>query len=108
MLFSTANIGFGRSFAGVGDGGFSLSLVGLFGADGLWSGVGAVDAVSAGDGVAMMLDVGYLLLVSASPLRVISHVVRTPEAPSTRTIANTHGKAPLLDSPLVPSALRCL
>src|SRR5260370_37983044 len=105
MVFSTANIGLGLSFAGVGAGVLSLSLVGRFGvADGLSLAVGDVylSAVATGDGAAttlvMGVGAGYLLLVSELPTRVMSHAIRTPEAPSTRTIANTHGSAPLRDS----------
>jgi hypothetical protein len=55
----------------------------------------------AGDGVATTLGTGvgagYLPLVSPAPPRVMIHAMRTPDAPRTRTIANTHGNAPLRD-----------
>ena len=105
-MFSMANIGFGRDGVGVG---LMISLVGV--ADGLSLGVGElfISAVGSGEGGIRMLGpgvgAGYLLLVSPLPPRVMSHAIRTPEAPRTRTIANTHGHAPLLDSPPFPSAL---
>jgi hypothetical protein len=114
MLFSTANIGFGRSIAGVGDGRLSVSFVGRFGvADGLSAGVSeSLWTVAAGEGETTILGPGvgaeYLPLRSPPPPRVMSHAINTPEAPITRTIANTHGKAPLLDSPRSSSALTCL
>ena len=106
MLFRTANIAFGRDGVGVG---LSISFIGV--ADALSLGVGDLSAsdVAIGDGVARILGTGvgagYLPLVSPAPLRVISHAIRTPDAPRTRTIANTHGHALLLDSPLVSPVL---
>ena len=112
MLFIIANIGFGRD--GVGEGGLSISFVGRFGvADGLSLGVEdlAISVVATGDGVAMTLgtDVGagYRALVSPARPRVMNQAMRTPEAPRTRTIANTQGKAPLRDSPPASSLPTC-
>jgi len=71
--------------------------VGVSPASGVATGVGAADALGTGVGA------GYLLLMSSAGLRVMSHAIRTPEAPRTRTIANTHGHGPLRDSPRMPS-----
>ena len=113
MLFSIENIGFGRSINGVGTGGLSVSLLGRFGvADGRLSGVGDLDisAVATGDGEAMMpgagVGAGYRLAVSSEGPRVMNHAIRTPEAPNTRTMANTQGKALLRESIPLPSAPR--
>jgi hypothetical protein len=82
-------------------------------ADGLSLGVGElfVSGVAIGEGKAPILGTGvgtgYLPLTSAAPPRVINHAIRTPEAASTSTIANTHGSTLLLDSPLVSSDLAC-
>jgi len=101
MLFSIANIGLGRDGVGVG---LSISFVGRS----IGVGESSISAVATGDGEAMIVGAGvgagYLLLVSPPP-RVMSHAIRTPEAPRTRTIANTQGHAPFLDSPPLPSAL---
>lgn len=102
MLFSTVNIGFGRG-VGVGmEGGLGVAVV-------LWVDLAAssielaASSIETGDGEATTLgtgvDTGYLLLTSAPPPRDINHAIRTPEAPRTRTIANTHGKTRLRDSP---------
>jgi hypothetical protein len=112
VLLRKANAGLGRSVVGVGTGGFSISFVGIGVADGLSIGVGElrVSAVASGEGDAPILGLGvgagYLPLVSPvlSPARVTSQAIKTPEAPRTRTIANTHGNTPLLDSPRASTA----
>ncbi|HYR75582.1 MAG TPA: hypothetical protein VEM96_07040 [Pyrinomonadaceae bacterium] len=104
MLLSTANIVFGRDGVGVGRSGV---------ADGLSIGVGDffTSLVGAGEGVIRTLGTGvgagYLPLVSPADPRVMIHAMRTPEAPRTRTIANTHGNGLLRGSPRAPSALTC-
>jgi len=102
------NIAFGRSSTGVDTGG------GTGVADGLSLGVAEVfvSSVAIGEGEATILGTGvgagYLPLTSELAPRVMSHAISTPEAPSTRTIANTQGSAPLRDSILVLSAPTCL
>jgi len=109
VLLSVVNIAFGRSITGVDAGGGTGARTGA--ADGLSLGVAElfVSSVAIGEGEARILGTGvgagYLPLTSESPPRVMSHAIRTPEAPSTRTMANTHGSAPLRDSVLVSSAL---
>jgi hypothetical protein len=109
VLLRKAKAGFGRSVVGVGTGGFSISCVGLGVADGLSIGVGEFSTVASGEGVAPILGTGVgagnFPLVSPPPPRVTSQAIRTPEAPRTRTIANTHGNTPLRDSPGVASDL---
>src|SRR5437773_1293236 len=105
MLFSTVNIGFGRG-VGVGmEGGLGVAVDFSRGVRDLSA--SSIDlwasSIEAGDGEATILgagiDTGFLLLTFPPPPRVMNHAIRTPEAPSTRTIANTQGKTPLRDSP---------
>jgi hypothetical protein len=97
MLLIIVNIGLGRCVVGVGTGRSGV-------ADGFFSGVGesSISGVASGVGEATILGngvwTGYFPLTLVSPLRVMNHAIRTPEAPRTRTIAKTHGNALLLDS----------
>jgi hypothetical protein len=103
MLFTTENVGFGR---GVDvEGGLGVAVDFSRGVRDLLASSMELAAFSieTGDGEAktlgMEVETGYLLLTSAPPPpRVMNHAIRTPEAPSTRTIANTQGKTPLRDS----------
>ena len=104
VLLSIANAGLTTSFVGVGPGGFGVE-VGFGVAAGLSSGVGvlAISTVGSGDGETMMVGTGvgagYRPLTSSPLPRVMNHAISTPEAPRTRTIANTHGKARLREPP---------
>jgi hypothetical protein len=57
--------------------------------------MGVAEGMTLGLGV----GTGYLPLVSSAAPRIMIHAMSTPEAPTTRTIANTHGKALLRVSP---------
>src|SRR5712671_1046202 len=110
MLFSTVNAGFETCFDGVAVGGLGVGVA--FSTDLAASSIElAASSIETGDGEATTLgtgvDTGYLLLTSPPPPRDTNHAIRTPEAPSTRTIANTHGKTLLLDSSRVPEETTC-
>ena len=53
------------------------------------------------------IGVGILLLVSSVRPRVMNQAISTPETPSTKTIANTHGNALLFDSLRLAPDLIC-
>jgi len=65
--------------------------------------MGVGEGMTLGRGV----GAGYLPLVSSARPRVTIQAIRTPEAPSTRTIANTQGKALLRVSLSLSSEPAC-
>src|SRR5260221_3033250 len=110
MLLSMVNAGFETSFDGVTVG--CLGVAVAFSTDLAASSIElAASSIETGDGEATTLgkgvDTGYLLLTSPPPPRDMNHAIRTAEAPSTRTIANTHGNTLLLDSSRVPEETTC-
>ena|SRR6185369_1012811 len=114
MLFKTVKPCFGRSRvdSGVGLGvGFTRSSAGVDSTFGVESGDGLVSTVACGEESGDVTGVASPVRMRAwSPFPLdSSHAITIPEKPSTKTMANIHGKELLCDftSPAAASAEYC-